>query len=793
MKLMMIQKRRLELPSSSKPIGIAIFLLVWMMIFGSGTTAPTMAQACLASPHAFFVKQFEETISLKIKGDEHKHWVTDMDDYTVVQNSEGDYRYAELSSDRKKLVPTDKKVGKSSKQHSKSKGWEKDITPDKDDNDDGDTDTKIILEGGRPAVIDPTSFKRRGRCPRGGSSPCGDKDKAGDIPFAGSLRNKQGRYEPNDSNPGRREEQHHRRTATAQTIGTLKNLVILLKFEDHKDQKRPLPSKEDVTVLMNSENNDPVLAPTGSLKMVYLENSYGQLTIESEVTDWINVSNSEIYYANGRSGIETQEKKFHEALKDALDQLEEDDFDFTKFDENGDDYIDSITFLTSGYGAEWGGEDEYGTSYGDRIWSHKWNIEWQSIKTGVRVTDYHVSPSLWGTSGRSIGRVGVIAHEIGHFLGLPDLYDTDSGGYGLGFFCMMANSWGYDGSQRYPPHMSGYSKAKLGWIMPQTPRFGEDNRVARSEGYTTSEAPHQVYKIGDGKFGFPPNEYLMIEYRKTDWLKGGIAIYHVDEQPQNYNREGYPGQIEGNIEWPLNGNHYKIALLAADGNYELEKGVNQGNSEDLFNISQSLLPSNDKDGPFPNTDSYQKGNITQTGVQIYVTSNTEKSYMTFLFSDENNAVQPWQELQLVLSEDFNSELKSETISFGSTAKVVEKDKCKGVGCVKIKRNKPTSTMLIKIAASSLSKVQVDFDFYTGRFKNGDSIVLEYSIDSTPGGWGIVQSWDKGGVNTFSNREWVSTTTLNWVLPEKDSSSIVLRFRTTSKKNIFIDNVIVRVQ
>jgi hypothetical protein len=56
--------------------------------------------------------------------------------------------------------------------------------------------------------------------------------------------------------------------------------------------------------------------------------------------------------------------------------------------------------------------DSSGAGYEDRIWSHKWSIlgGWKSARTGVRVTDYFVSPSLWGTSGNRIGRVGVIAH-----------------------------------------------------------------------------------------------------------------------------------------------------------------------------------------------------------------------------------------------------------------------------------------------------------------------------------------------------------------------------------------------
>lgn len=402
------------------------------------------------------------------------------------------------------------------------------------------------------------------------------------------------------------------------TAGVLKNLVVLIRWADHTG--RTLPSEADIDVLMNAPGGDPVLAPTGSVRDVYLENSYGMLSLESTVAVWVTANNTEAYYANGSSGLTTL---LHAALKDALNQVDA-YVDFRDFDLDGNGLIDSITFLHSGYGAEWGGTDAYGTPNSDRIWSHKWGISggWTS-QEGVSVSNYHISPAVWGTSGSNIGRIGVIAHETGHFLGLPDLYDTDSGaGDGIGSFGLMANSWGFDGSQKSPPHMSPWSKERMGWLSPTI--------LDTAGTYTLNEAEFnaEAYRID---LGYPSGEYLLIENRQPsgfDWAmpQGGLVIWHIDEAA-GYNTQGYP------VNGSWTGSHYKVAVLQADGNYNLEKGNNRGDSGDPWHAAgnnELTVSLNPDTGPWPNTDAYQGNVFVQTNNRIYDISTSGPS-MTFSF------------------------------------------------------------------------------------------------------------------------------------------------------------------
>ena len=149
-----------------------------------------------------------------------------------------------------------------------------------------------------------------------------------------------------------------------------------------------------------------------------------------------------------------------------------------------------------------------------------------------------------------------------------------------------------------------------------------DIKTIKSDGlYTLKPAATtvQAYRIDLNEGGTYP-EYLLIENRQrlaydVNLFTGGLVIYHVDDFADLQSARGYPGQ-DG---WPGNGNHYQVAVLPKDGLYELERGINDGDAGDMWKPGDILGPG--MGGTvFPNTDSYQFGDIRETGIEIEVIS-----------------------------------------------------------------------------------------------------------------------------------------------------------------------------
>jgi len=250
----------------------------------------------------------------------------------------------------------------------------------------------------------------------------------------------------------------------------LKVLVIPILFADHTASSRWRPTKDQLTTLFNARGGNRQLAPTGSIKDVFLTMSHNKLNLTATVTGWVQVSKPESYYAARNRGYTAQ--FMHEALSEALDTLDNTfKFPFNQFDSDKDGIIDFVCFVHSGYGAEFGGISKDGAYFMDRIWSHKWTMHWTSSRQNVGVSNYVIAPSThgaWpsGTPSESIVRVGVIAHEIGHSLGINvDLDDTD--GHGIGHWDLMGSAWGFDATQYCVPLMSPWTKLQMGWIAPK--------------------------------------------------------------------------------------------------------------------------------------------------------------------------------------------------------------------------------------------------------------------------------------------------------------------------------------
>ncbi len=153
-----------------------------------------------------------------------------------------------------------------------------------------------------------------------------------------------------------------------------------------------------------------------------------------------------------------------------------------------DGVIDHFQIVHAG-GDEAAGDPNQGT---DAIWSHRWQANLQPggpLGVGVNVgsnaglvssTDVPNNPTgLWVydyTVQPENGGLGVFAHEFGHDLDLPDLYDTSGNTGGAenntGFWTLMSSGsnigdGGPDGIGDDPTDLGAYELFQLGWLQPQ--------------------------------------------------------------------------------------------------------------------------------------------------------------------------------------------------------------------------------------------------------------------------------------------------------------------------------------
>lgn len=515
----------------------------------------------------------EYTIDLQMHGDEFFHLISDSLGYIVLKDERNRSVYGIVEDDTGDIIKTENVVG--------------------------EIDPRNVLElqkgllKNRWSLLKATQIRAR----RGRSTTLDENDGMNEM-----------------MTPPSKESSHrHLRFRRDEHIRTLQNLVVLIKFRDH--EKRKLPTRQMYDALFNQVGGNKTFAPTGSVKDLFLANSYGNLVINSTVLDWIQLPETESYYAEKQSGLGNL---LLDAMNTALKLIEDKKMvQIRDFDVDGDGFFDALTFIHSGFGAEWGEEDCDGKPKEYRIWSHHRNLSRREKSCGsgsVCMGGYQIASGLWGYCTDRIARVGVISHELGHLLGLEDMYDIGGGGFGIGSYGLMGNCWGFDGSQLHPPLMDPWSKQKLGWITPT---------VLTTSGKYNIDAVHNTGQVYQIKQGFPRGEYLLIENRQPNAMEslpqGGLAIWHVDEKA-TFEEEGFPGQAG----WPENGKHYKVALLQADGEFHLERGKGYGDGGDVWHAdtSNEIGPSKSnnnnstKPGPYPNTDSYRRGHIKQTGIII---------------------------------------------------------------------------------------------------------------------------------------------------------------------------------
>lgn len=329
------------------------------------------------------------------------------------------------------------------------------------------------------------------------------------------------------------------------TTGTVRGLIVLAEFQDVKFQPESTRDYFDAKV-----NQPDYSGPEtyGSVNDFFREQSRGVFTPEFDIVGPVTLPRDRASYGL----YEDLDGLFRDA---AVQAQAEYGTDFSRYDINGDKFVDFFFVIFAGHGEAQGGGIE---------------CVWPAMKD---ITDYvfdsfggmylgvaACSCELKGGEGNDPDGVGTICHEFSHILGLPDIYDPMGTGYGMGHYDIMCYG-PYNDDGRTPCNYTSMEKFTLGWIEPTV-------LDKPTEGYTL----HDFGETDECVFIVNPanaNEYYTLENRQQTGFDKALPGHGLVISYCHYDKSAW---AKNTVNSPLYSRYEHVSIIPADNFRDTQKG-----------------------------------------------------------------------------------------------------------------------------------------------------------------------------------------------------------------------------
>ena len=312
----------------------------------------------------------------------------------------------------------------------------------------------------------------------------------------------------------------------------LRLAVICVEFADVRHN--PAVSIEEWRQMCFSRHTYTHLNATGdqvygSVADYYAEASCDKLAVAGHVFDWVTLPGTVAMYNQPKSSLR-RGIMFDQIVK-AISTRE------------GaaalNDY-DAVVLLYAG--------DQYrAATRSTELWPHRSNFT-----VGGKTWPYVITPA----GGRHMANISNLCHELGHVLGLPDLYAKGNApaSTGAGSWCIMSREV-YFGQ---PQHLCAWSKEQLGWLTPCVVDSNVRQKLILSPVEGSANECFKVLLRPDGR------EYLLMENRRQSGFDTGLpgegllVWYVAANRPTLVEAHGMmnasnPGLVMNGVRYPSAG------------------------------------------------------------------------------------------------------------------------------------------------------------------------------------------------------------------------------------------------